>query len=202
MFPGMPMPLHIFEERYKQMINECVEAKRPFGIVCIEAGEAEYDTDVQPYSVGCTVDIVQVQKLEDGRFFIMTIGQERFRIARLKHTAKPYLVGDVTTLSYREESQNVLAQAANRLGSLLREYLSILVAAGKAEVDLEQLPQDPESLAGTAASLLDISLERKQRLLETNSLSKMIKHLIALFEREVKLLQMMPQDDSERFSLN
>jgi len=201
-FPGMPMPLHIFEERYKQMINECLAAKRPFGIVCIEEGAAEYDSNVQTCLVGCTVEILQVQKLEDGRLFIMTVGQERFRISQLDRTLKPYLIGDVKLMPYQEEPQRELLQAANQLEQLLRDYLLILVEAGKAEVDFEQLPHDPETLVGIAASLLDTSLDKKQQLLETNALSKMMEYLIAQYEHEVKLMKMMPKDEPGLFSLN
>lgn len=201
-FPGMPMPLHIFEDRYKQMIEECLETKRPFGIVMIEEGSAEYDTHVKPHLVGCTVDIMQVQRLEDGRFFIMTIGQERFRITDLKRNIKPYLVGTVSTLSYRDESPSLLEEAAQQLKPEVIKYLEILARAGKVEVDITQLPDNPEALAGIAASLLDTDMEKKQSLLEINKLSRVLNYLTVIYEQEVKLLRMMPPDAYGVFSLN
>jgi len=201
-FPGMPMPLHIFEDRYKQMIEECIEAKRPFGIVMIAEGAAEYDTHVKPHRVGCTVDIMQVQKLEDGRFFIMAVGQERFRITDLKRNIKPYLVGTVSKLTYRDEPPSLLAEAAQQLKPEVIKYLEILAQAGKVEVDITQLPDDPEALAGIAASLLDTDMEKKQSLLEINQLSRVLNYLTAIYGQEVKLLRMMPPDAYGVFSLN
>lgn len=201
-FPGMPMPLHIFEERYKQMIEECIETKRPFGIVMIEEGAAELDSNVKPHRVGCTVDIMQVQKLEDGRFFIMTIGQERFRITDLKRDVKPYLVGTISTLAYQDESPALLEEAAQQLKPEVIEYLEILAKAGKVEVDINQLPDDPESLAGIAASLLDTEMEKKQSLLEINRLSLVLNYLTTIYKQEVKLLRMMPPNAFGVFSLN
>ncbi len=201
-FPGMPMPLHIFEDRYKQMIEECIETKRPFGIVMIEEGSAEYDTNVIPHQVGCTVDIMQVQKFEDGRFFIMAVGQERFRITDLKRGIKPYLVGTVSRLAYQDEPLSLLKEAAQQLKPEVIKYLEILAKAGKVEVDVTQLPDDPEALAGIAASLLDTDMEKKQSLLEINRLSRVLNYLTAIYEHEVKLLQMMPLDAYGVFSLN
>ena len=83
MFPDMPMPLHIFEDRYKLMIKTCIEEKRPFGIVLIREGTAENGPLATPHDIGCTVEITQVQTMEDGRMLIMVIGQERFRILSL-----------------------------------------------------------------------------------------------------------------------
>ena len=201
-FPGMPMPLHIFEERYKQMIEECIETKRPFGIVMIDEGSPEFDTNVKPHLVGCTVDIMQVQKLEDGRFFIMTVGQERFRITALKRDEKPYLVGDVSRLAYHDEPRAQLEEAAQQLKPEVVEYLEILAEAGKVEVDISQLPDDPEALAGIAASLLDTDMEKKQSLLEINRLSQVLNYLTTIYAQEVKLLRMLPPDGYGVFSLN
>ena len=201
-FPGMPMPLHIFEDRYKQMIEECLETKRPFGIVMIAEGFAEHDPNVQPRLVGCTVDIKQVQRLADGRVFIMAVGQERFRIIQLKRDIKPYLVGTISKLTYQNEPFTLLEESALQLKPAVIEYLEILANAGKVEVDITQLPDDPESLAGIAASLLDTDLDKKQTLLEINRLSQVLTYLAVAYEQELKLLRMMPSNESSVFSLN
>ena len=75
LFPKMPLPLHIFEERYKLMITECMEADEPFGVVLIEEGSKAFGPLAQPHAVGCTARVVQVESLEDGRMNIITIGQ-------------------------------------------------------------------------------------------------------------------------------
>ena len=74
LFPGMPLPLHIFEDRYKQMINNCLEEKEPFGVVLIRNGKEALGPLAQPHSIGCTARIVEVQKLSDGRMNITSVG--------------------------------------------------------------------------------------------------------------------------------
>ncbi len=64
-FPGMPIPLHIFEERYKEMITACVDDQIPFGIVLIRQGSAEKDPNVKPHAIGCTVSITDVENLPE-----------------------------------------------------------------------------------------------------------------------------------------
>ena len=65
LFPGMPLPLHVFEERYKEMVQVCLDEQRPFGVVLIRSGVAEGGPLADPYDVGCVAEIIEVQKLED-----------------------------------------------------------------------------------------------------------------------------------------
>ncbi|HQF70729.1 MAG TPA: LON peptidase substrate-binding domain-containing protein, partial [Promineifilum sp.] len=57
LFPGMPLPLHIFEERYKEMVADCLRENRPFGVVLIAEGRAEGGAPARPHVVGCTAEI-------------------------------------------------------------------------------------------------------------------------------------------------
>src|SRR6185503_19425073 len=91
LFPGMRMPLHIFEERYRLMIRECIEQDAPFGVLLIREGE-ETGGSAVPHGVGTTARITQVEYLDDGRMNIFTIGQERFRLSELS-TDREYLTG-------------------------------------------------------------------------------------------------------------
>lgn len=201
-FPGMPMPLHIFEERYKEMIAACLEQELPFGIVLIEEGEAEGDRNVLPRAVGCTVEITQVQRLPDGRMFIMTVGRDRFRIRRLDRSAHAYLTGQVELLPYEAEALDHLSEEVEVLHRLVLEYLTILADVGKIDFEVGQIPDDPKSLAFMAASLLNISLGKKQSLLESNKISRIIAYLLSAYDQEVKLLRLMPRDDEAAFSMN
>ncbi len=108
------MPLHIFEPRYLEMVRFCVEEKSPFGIVLIKQGMAEGDTAVIPHDIGCMVNITQMERLDDGRLLIMTIGQERFRVLSLNRR-RAYLVGEVAQMPYLPEKTVPLQAAANEL---------------------------------------------------------------------------------------
>ncbi len=93
LFPGTPIHLHIFEDRYKQMINLCLDKHRPFGIVLIREGMEALGPLAEPYRIGCTAHIVHIQRLEQDRMNIVAIGQERFEIQSLDFLAIPYLAG-------------------------------------------------------------------------------------------------------------
>src|SRR3954466_6437378 len=86
LFPGMPLNLHIFEERYKLMIGRCIEANQPFGAVLIKRGSevSGLGKAAEPFSIGCTVQITQVQSLGAGRMNISVVGKERFQIFSLR----------------------------------------------------------------------------------------------------------------------
>src|SRR6476469_494249 len=90
LFPGMPLPLHIFEERYKLMIGRCIEENRPFGVVLIRSGP-EVGGPATPHVVGTTAEISGWKRLEDGRLNLIVMGTERFRIVEVVRQ-EPYMV--------------------------------------------------------------------------------------------------------------
>src|SRR5262245_26690023 len=97
LFPGAKLPLHIFEPRYRMMIGECIDNEQPFGVVLIREGP-EVGGGARPYDVGVTARITEVERLEDGRFNIVCIGQDRFRIHQTS-SERAYLLGDVELLT-------------------------------------------------------------------------------------------------------
>ena len=202
LFPGMPLPLHIFEERYQEMIRVCLAEKRPFGVVLVREGQAELGPLAEPYAVGCTADIIQVQKLDDDRLFIMTVGQDRFRIRSLDR-ARPYLMGQVELLPLVEEPFERLEAASERLHPLVLEYLQVLAEVGKVEFDPEQIPSDPDELGFLAASFIQLPTEEKQELLEAETATELFQNLQSLYREEVAIMRTMPRvDDVGLFSMN
>src|SRR5246127_4713801 len=97
LFPGAVLNLHIFEPRYKQLINECLESGEGFGVALIAEGAEAGDPNVTPHEIGSIAEIVDVQPLPFGRYFISTIGRERFRIVDVV-SREPYLTADVETI--------------------------------------------------------------------------------------------------------
>src|SRR5215207_7429183 len=94
LFPGMPLSLHIFEDRYKEMISRCLQDNTPFGVLLIKEGVEALGPLAQPHSIGCTAQITQVQPLDEGRMNLIAIGHERFKLLSLDY-ALPYLMGDI-----------------------------------------------------------------------------------------------------------
>ena len=96
LFPKQGFPLHIFEERYKQMIQRCVDDSLPFGVVLIESGE-EVGGEAIPHKVGTTAEITAMERLQDGRMNLIAMGRSRFRIFALDRN-EAYLQGDIEYL--------------------------------------------------------------------------------------------------------
>jgi len=96
LFPSMRLPIHIFEERYRLMISECIEESAPFGVLLIKSGP-EVGPGAVPFDVGTTARILNVEYLDDGRMNLLTIGERRFRTVAI-NTTQPYLRGEVALL--------------------------------------------------------------------------------------------------------
>ncbi len=199
LFPGMYLPLHIFEERYKEMINLCLVEKRPFGVIFLSGSGAS--PEPEPQTIGCTARITQMQPLEEGRMNIMTMGEERFRIHSLTHH-RPYLVGQVELAPLRIQDMDMLRQATQNLYPEFVAYIQNLARLGKIEFDLAQLPQDAITLENLAASVIQLPVEEKQGLLAIEDallLSRTLQHIL---HRENQLLRWLPAEEQGPFSFN
>jgi Lon protease-like protein len=179
LFPGMLLPLHIFEERYKQMIGACLEDDSPFGVVLIRSGE-EVGGPAEPYDVGTRARIASVQRLEDGRMNLLVTGEERFRIVRL-HQQEPYLVGEVDEVRDVHEHTFELEGPSEQVLALFAEYFRLTTLMRGAWQRAIGLPRDPERLAYLVAARLQVPLPVKQELLEMTSARRRL-------EREAQLL--------------
>jgi ATP-dependent Lon protease len=155
LFPGEPLPLHIFEPRYRRMIRECLDAKSPFGmLLALKDGVAR---------VGCSAEILEVTKrYEDGRVDILTVGRDRFRIVELS-TDDPLLHGQVDYLIDDESSPD--PRKRKELIELY-EVCHTLLFSGLPR-NLEE-PQ-PELISFAITGILPIDLLWKQQILELRS---------------------------------
>ena len=163
LFPGMRMPLHIFEDRYKAMIRECIEEDAPFGVLLIRAG-AEVGGAAVPYGIGTTARISQVEYLDDGRMNIFTMGEQRFRVVKLD-TSLAYLSGDI---EYVEPEPVTDAAFALMPGAsdLFNEYFRTYLALADQWTRGVSLPDDPGDAADYIAARTDASAQLKQAWLE------------------------------------
>ncbi len=162
LFPGMRMPLHIFEERYRIMIRECIEEDAPFGVLLIKAG-ADVGSGAVPHDIGTVARIIQVEYLEDGRMNIFTMGDERFRIVAI-NTTQPYLRGEVSALQQEPSTDSAYA-ALPRARQLFDDYLKTYLALGDQWTRGVFLPENPADAADYMAARMDIGPDAKQELL-------------------------------------
>src|SRR3982751_4980512 len=123
LFPGMVLPLHIFEHRYREMVAHCIEEKLPFGVVLIEKGQ-EVGESVTPHRVGTAARIVRVERLDDGRMNIKTVGIERFRIKQLHYTHS-YLTGTVEHYPVVNGSTKSAADLAHSIRPRILNYVEL-----------------------------------------------------------------------------
>ena len=184
----MPLPLHIFEERYKQMIQLCMDEDELFGVVLIQHGSEALGPLAQPHTVGCTARIVDVQTLAEGRMNITTIGEQRFRILSLDYNS-PYLIGEVELYPMESELPDQLTPAARRLTPKVKQYMRLLNEIEEIDLDPDHLPEDPMELAHLGAILLQMPPEKKQDLLGADSALDMLNLSNQIYDREIAFLR-------------
>jgi Lon protease-like protein len=189
LFPHMPLPLHIFEERYRQMMRDCEEEGTSFGVVAIREG-VEAMGPATPHPVGTLAQLRKVEKLDDGRYNLLVVGASRFRIAGLS-TRRPYLVGEVEYLQDTDGGEQVSAELARRVGTAFRTYADTLRQLAGQDGTTIELPDDPELLSYLVSATLQVEVARKQELLEMDAVAERLRGCLALLRREAVLLDQM-----------
>ncbi len=188
LFPGADLPLHIFEPRYRQMITECYEREKPFGVVLARTDSPPMLEE--PYPVGTMADILALSRMDDGRMNLIARGGQRFQILE-QHRKKSYLTGIVEVYYDLPEPEQVLLEQADKARELFNTYLEILLeVVGKSETQFN-LPEEPEELSHFIAYFLDIDDEEKQQLLEMNLATERLESVIETLRREVPFVRQM-----------
>jgi Lon protease-like protein len=186
LFPQIVVPLHIFEDRYKLMINRCIEESSVFGVVLIPPGTAaENETTVR--RVGVTARIVQFDRIEDGRINILAAGESRFRILQFG-TSKPYWTADVELSEDDHEEDEELHESFSDVVRLYREVHRLASELRGVEADEIKIPESPVSLSYMVSYILDVDPEAKQLLLEMNSTTGRLKSLHVHLEEAIQRL--------------
>ena len=188
LFPGADLPLHIFEARYRLMINECHEQDKPFGVVLARPNSSLKQEE--PYPVGTMADILALSRMDDGRMNLIARGGPRFRILE-QHHENPYLTGSVEIFNDLPEPEQALLEQAGKAQELFHTYLEILLeVVGKQETQFN-LPAEPEELSHFIAYFLDIEDEEKQQLLEMTLTTQRLESVIETLRREVPFVRQM-----------
>jgi Lon protease-like protein len=189
LFPGMHLPLHIFEERYKELVADCLPEDRPFAIALIESGP-EVGGPARPRPVGTTALIRDVQRLPEGTFNLTAVGQDRVRILDVKQS-RPYLVGLVETTRPAREASAEAQQSAERLWPWLKRYVQSLSRLVETTIPLPTVAPDPLTVAYLAPVLMNVPVEERQTLLEMDDVPDLLERERYLLRREIALLRAM-----------
>lgn len=191
LFPGLLLPLHIFEDRYRQLIRDLADRPEPrrFGVIAIRHGRETGVDGIQAlYEIGCTAILRQVKPLEDGRYDVVTVGTQRFRLASLDDSG-PYLRGHVDLLTEETGDEAGAAQAVRVVRDGFRAYLNALAERGVTQISAPELPEDPVTLSYLVAASMIIDLSDQQALLaEPDALHRLAAER-ALLSRELTMLR-------------
>jgi uncharacterized protein len=191
LYPGMLMPLHIFEERYRQLVRDLLDRPEPrqFGVIAIRKGrETGIDGVHSLYEVGCTATLRRVDRHTDGRFDLLTVGAQRFRLTRLDDT-RPYYQGEIEPLAEDVVDQAAAGPAVRAAQAAFRAYLDALTEWGGATVAVGDLPDEPTLLSFIVAAAMVIDLPERQALLAQDDTMRRLTAERALLARETGVLR-------------
>jgi Lon protease-like protein len=196
LFPGMMLPLHIFEQRYQAMTKSCVDNGEPFGVVLVKATPADTpgitgDYLDELYPVGTTALIMAVEHLDDGRMNLITIGQDRFIIKNVHAGPDNLLLGRVDPYPIQDEDLPQTTHWLKKLRPMVQRYINRLADVAGQDLVEASLPTDPAALAFLAGTAAQMPLSDKQKLLAETSLKGLITHTVSMLEREDKILTYM-----------
>ena len=190
--PGLLLPLNIFEERYRALVRALMggpdDTPARFGVVGIKQGrETGADSIEALYDVGTTATVQRVEETADGRFELVTVGTERFRILELRHD-KPYLQAEVDLLG-EEPGDGDPNEIASGVLSTYRTYLDVLGSTRGTAIELPDLPPDAPLLAWLVAATVLVDLPVRQSLLEQPTVADRLRAENVLLRNEIAMLR-------------
>jgi Lon protease-like protein len=191
LFPGMLLPLHIFEDRYKELVRDLLDGPEPrrFGVIAIKKGrETGVEGVSSLYEVGCTATLRETEGNDDAGYEVVAVGTQRFRLDSLDES-RAYLQGEVEFLAEDGGDSAAAGRAAHLVAQAFQAYLDVLTAQGLAQVNVPELPEEPVLLSYLVAASMIIDLPDRQALLaEPDSLSRLTAER-AMLVRETTMLQ-------------
>ena len=186
LFPGGFLPLHIFEERYKLMVQRCIDANSEFGVVLIKSG-VEVGGNAEPHAVGTAARIVNVRREEDGRMNIMVTGRERFRIDSVL-LREPYMEAVVGVLD-DDSPETPDADLLGEMRQAVAEQIRLLHGLRGGWVREPKTPEDPVELSWLVCTLLQAGNDVKQALLEEPSTAARLRVQLPLLRSNADVLR-------------
>jgi uncharacterized protein len=191
LYPGLVLPLHIFEERYRQLVADLLDRPEPreFGVIAIRHGrETGVGGVTALYETGCTAVLRQVEQYEDGRYDLITVGTRRFTLLKLGDQA-PYFSGVVEFLPDEQGDQAEAGVAVPAVQRAFRSYLDVLAERGGAQITVPDLPDEPVLLSYLVAAAVVVDVPVKQQLLEEPDAHRRLAAERRMLARETQILR-------------
>jgi uncharacterized protein len=212
LLPGAALRLHIFEDRYKQMIGQCIEHEMPFGVLLDRSGNEVGDA-LDPAPVGTAAVIRKVTKLTAGRLYIVAQGTRRFKVGRVVGTT-PFWRAEISYLEELDGPSDSAARLRETAIERFKDYLGALLAISGSELETIDLPSDASASSYVIADALQVEMAVKQELLEASSAAERLRAELKLLDDETKRLRILREEGAvseesrrtspfgARFSLN
>jgi Lon protease-like protein len=208
LFPGLVLPLHVFEERYRDLVRDLLELpeeERQFGVIAIREGrEVGVDGTKALYEVGCTARVRELERYEDGRYDLVTVGSQLFRLRELR-TDRSYFTGDVDWIpdELGDEAEARVLDASVR--EVFLGYLQALGTASGQQIEAPDLPADPLVLSHLVAATTLLDLADRQDLLDQPDGRTRLRRELSLLRREsgfLRVLTAAPAPDLARAQID
>lgn len=198
-FPGMTVPLHIFEERYRALVRHLLEQPQPrdrlFGIVAIREGYEVGSHEARSmYRTGCVVQLSSVERYDDGRFDIAAVGRHRMRVLATDASGA-FLEAEVEHLRTEAADPDLAVDTARQAARTLatfEEYRTLVSGLTGADVMTGSLPRDPELLSYSLAATCTLTLRDRQQLLESPTTVERLGLLRRMMRQEVGAMRALP----------
>jgi Lon protease-like protein len=185
LLPGLPLPLHIFEPRYRQMLADIETSRGGFGIVALSRG-SETSADVDFAKIGTLAEILEKEPYPDGSCDLLTVGSRRFRIVDVDSSAKPYLQAQVEWLD--EDDGDLPADLALMVTALFGRYSQVLSDVSDRDRDVE-LVGDPVRLSYEVAARVQLPVSQRQKLLAMPTAADRLLACLIVMRREITLIE-------------
>jgi Lon protease-like protein len=185
LLPGLPLPLHIFEPRYRQMLADIDTRPSTFGVVALHRG-GETSADVDFADVGTLAEILEKEPYPDGSCDLLTIGSRRFRVVEVDRSSKPYLQARVEWLT--EDDGELSADLVPVATALFGRYSHVLAELSSRDRDTE-LADDPLRLSYEIAARVQLPVAQRQRLLAMSTAAERLAACLVVMRREITLIE-------------
>ena len=186
LFPGVPMPLHIFEPRYRRMLSDIRAGDRLFGLSYFDADEHGPGETPPLDHVGCAAEVTETQSLPDGRSNIIVLGLIRYRVEAYVDYGDPYLMGRIAFFEDEAEDEETLTRRTREVATLFMRVARSVRIINNDRSTLVELPEDePEALSFLVAAAVEMEMKDRQELLELRRTTERLRRLRDLLARLV-----------------
>jgi ATP-dependent Lon protease len=189
LLPNEFLPLHIFEDRYKQLLKDSLEDRKLFGITYFEP-QNELITKPDVGTIGCVAEVRENQELPDGRSNLLTMGVIRYRLIEYVETSDPYLVGDVVFFEDDEEDEEAMQPLTDEVYELFERVAKAAFKLSGGRGRFPEIPKTaPQQLSFLVTAAFNLDNELKYQMLEITSTSSRLEKLRDILNQAVNKME-------------